>query len=90
MLYAWNDFDPLLFQIPLEIIRHDHVQRVTMVLWIVQFCQDVFHGVIIEFIRHVPKKVASADEGLIGAPFVHHTIGIIVKDLLTWRASNDS
>ena len=111
---------------------HDHVQHVTVVLWIVQFCQDVFHGVkiegsltadiqgepadiadhfsllchvtvvfgtscdefcddvIIEFIRHVPKKVASGDEGLIGAPFVHHTIGIIVKDLLTCRASNDS
>ena len=48
MLYAWNDFDPLLFQIPLEIIRHNHVQRVTMVLWIVQFCQDVFYGVKIE------------------------------------------
>ena len=95
-----------------------------MVLWIVQFCQDVFHGVkiedsltaniqgesadiadhfslpcrvtvvfgtsgdefcdnvTIEFIRHVPKKATSGDEGLTGAPFVHHTIGIIVKDLL--------
>jgi len=125
MLYTWNDFDPLLFQIPLEIIRHDHVQRVTMVLWIVQFCQDVvFHGVKIEdirtvniqgesldiadhfslpchvtvvfgttwdefgddvtikFIHHVPEKVASGDEGLIRVPFVHHTIGVIVKDLL--------
>ena len=48
MLYKWNDCHPLLFQIPLEIIRHNHVQRVTMVLWIVQFCQDVFHGVKIE------------------------------------------
>lgn len=48
MLYTWNDFDPILFQIPLEVIRHDHVQRVTMFLWIVQFCQDVFHGVKIE------------------------------------------
>ena len=132
MLYTWNDFDPILFQIPLEVIRHDHVQRVTMVLWIVQLCQDVFHGVkiedsltaniqgesadiadhfslpcdvtvvfgtswdefcdnvTIEFIRHVPKKPASGDEGLTRAPFVHHTIDIIVKDLPTWRASNDS
>lgn len=39
MLYTWNDFDPLLFQIPLEIIRRDLVQRATMVLWIVQFRQ---------------------------------------------------
>lgn len=125
MLYAWNDFDLLLFQIPLEIISRDHVQRATMVLWIVQFCQDVvFHGVkiedsqtaniqgespdiadhfslhcrvtvvfdttrdefcddvTIEFIRHVPEKVAGGDEGLNRVPFVHHTIGIIVKDLL--------
>ena len=39
-------------------------------------------GVTIQFIRHVPEKVANGNERLTRAPFIDHTVGVIVKALL--------
>ena len=38
--------------------------------------------VTIYFIRHVPQKITCGDGGLIGTPFVDHTVCVVIKDLL--------
>ena len=36
----------------------------------------------VQFIRHVPQKIARGDRGLTGTPLVHHTIRVVIQDLL--------
>ena len=38
--------------------------------------------VSVQFIRHVPEKIPGGNAGLTGTTLVHHTICIVVKDLL--------
>ena len=38
--------------------------------------------VSVQFIRHVPQKIADGNAGLAKTPLVHDTVGIIVEDLL--------